>query len=292
LTALEKHSSEAENIEYLVLRTSHSFVLQSYRSGSSGEGDYFGAYELLDAAIPYRAPLTTPKSVIHGPQTARVVGEDGKDGEEIDVDEFGRILVLFHWDRKEMKSCRVRVAQVWAGKKWGGQFIPRIGMEAVVEFLEGDPDRPLVVGTVYNGANKHPYDLPDNKTQSGIKTESSLGHDGYNEFMFDDKKDSELVRMQAQKDHKVTILNTETTEIGEKFKGGTAASRTTTLKNGSDELTVQAGNQTIKISGKLDVTVDQMITFTCGGSVIQITPSSISISSGNIAITAPIIAWN
>jgi type VI secretion system secreted protein VgrG len=298
LTTLEHHPAAAENVEYLVLRASHAYVAQYYRSGGGGEDDYSGAYELLDSSIPYRSPLLTPRSVIHGPQTARVVG---KDGEEIDVDEFGRILVLFHWDRKQLKSCRVRVAQVWAGKQWGGQFIPRIGMEAVVEFLEGDPDRPLVVGTVYNGDNKHPYDLPDNKTQSGLKSDSSLGHSGYNEFMFDDKQDSEMVRMQAQKDHEVKVLNTETWEIGSRFAGGKGPSRKTTLVQGSDEVTIQsgdqsvtieAGNQNITISANLTTSADQGIKLTCGASVIEMTPTEIKITSGHISISAPKIDWN
>jgi type VI secretion system secreted protein VgrG len=289
LTTLERHSVSSENIEYLVLRASHSYVLQSYRSGGAGEDDYSGAYELLDAAIPYRAPLATPKALIHGPQTARVVG---KEGEEIDVDEYGRILVRFHWDRKKMDSCRVRVAQVWAGKNWGGQIIPRIGMEAVVEFLEGDPDRPLVVGAVYNGDNPFPYTLPDNKTQSGLKSDSSLGHGGYNEFMFEDKKDSEVIGMHAQKDHQVTILNSETTEIGEKFRAGDSPSRTTSLIKGSDKLTIEAGDQIVKISGHQQVTADKSIKLTCGASVIEITPTEIKVTSGHIAFTAPKIDWN
>jgi type VI secretion system secreted protein VgrG len=298
LTQLERHPTAAENVEYLVLRASHCYVAQQYRSGGEGEDDYSGAYELLDSSIPYRSPLVTPRSVIHGPQTARVVG---KDGEEIDVDKFGRILVLFHWDRKQKKSCRVRVAQVWAGKQWGGQFIPRIGMEAVVEFLEGDPDRPLVVGTVYNGDNKHPYDLPDNKTQSGVKSDSSLGHSGYNEFMFEDKKDSETIRMQAQKDHEVKVLNSEKWEIGSKFQGGKGASRQTTLVKGSDQVTiqsgdqtieVQAGNQTITISGNLKTSANMGIKLTCGASTIEMTPTEIKITSGHVAISAPKIDWN
>jgi type VI secretion system secreted protein VgrG len=288
-TTLDRHPLTAEKIEYLILSAKHSFVAQSYRSGGSGEADYSGNYELHDASIPYRPPLLTPKALIHGPQTARVVGEEGQ---EIDVDKYGRVLLLFHWDRKEMKSCRVRVAQVWAGKQWGGQFIPRIGMEAVVEFLEGDPDRPLVVGAVFNGDNEFPYALPKQKTQSGIKSDSTLGHGGYNELMFDDAKDSELIRMHAQKDHQVTVLNTETNEIGEKFQGGIGASRTTTLDKGSDHLTIQAGDQIIKISGNQAVTADQSIKLTCGASVIEITPTEIKVTSGHIAFSAPKIDWN
>src|SRR5881392_2030933 len=143
----------------------------------------------------------------------------GKAGEEIWTDKYGRIKVQFHWDRlgkeDENSSCWVRVSQGWAGKGWGAMFIPRIGMEVVVDFLEGDPDRPLVTGCVYNGDNKPPYDLPDNKTISGWKSDSSRHNGGYNEFVFDDKKDSEKIRMHAERDHEITVKHAETRTIGE-----------------------------------------------------------------------------
>jgi type VI secretion system secreted protein VgrG len=285
LTTLQEHSASSENIEYLIVRVSHSYVLQSYRSGAEGETDYSGSYELADASIPFRAALVTPRPIIHGPQTARVVGADG---EEIDVDEYGRILVLFHWDRKNAKSCRVRVAQVWAGKKWGGQVIPRIGMEAVVEFLEGDPDRPLVVGTVYNGDNKHPYNVPDCKTQSGLKSDTSLGHNGYNEFMFEDKRGQETIRMHAQKDHEVEVLNQETWKIGKDYMGSDA-SRSTTLLKGSDELDIKLGNQTVTIALNQKTTANISIKLICGGSIVDMNPGMISLTSGLIQLNAPVV---
>ena len=301
-SASGRGGSSNEDIEYLTVRASHTFMLQSYRSGAGAGTDYFGSYEFVDASIPYRAPLSTPRPIVHGPQTAKVVG---KEGEEIDVDEHGRILVLFHWDRKKNNSCRARVAQMWAGKGWGTQFIPRIGMEVVVEFLEGDPDRPIVIGSVYNGDNNYPYKLDANKTQSGIKSDSSLGHSGYNEFMFEDKASQEKIRMHAQKDHEVTILNKETTEIGEKF-ADFGASRKTTLINGNDELTIKMGDQKLKIPlGKQTVDIGMQqdtevglsismkaglaITLTCGASSIAITPTSISLTSGVISLTAPVV---
>src|SRR5690606_4252061 len=133
----------------------------------------------------------TPRPVVQGPQTAIVVG---KSGEEIWTDEFGRVKVQFHWDRygksDENSSCWVRVAQVWAGGKWGGMHIPRMGQEVIVEFLEGDPDRPIITGRVYNADNMPPYALPDDKTQSGLKSRSSKGasSDNFNEIRFEDKK--------------------------------------------------------------------------------------------------------
>ena len=129
----------------------------------AGDGPgYQGSYELVASDKPYAPPRVTEKPFIGGAQTAVVVG-DG----EIDVDKYGRILVRFHWDTQGDKSMRCRVAQVWSGKQWGGIFIPRVDMEVVVQFLEGDPDQPLVIGTVYNNENMPPYKLPDNKTIAG-----------------------------------------------------------------------------------------------------------------------------
>ena len=248
LTTLEEQIKPSENIQYLVLGATHTIVSESYRSGASSLEDqvYEGSYEFLPADRPFRAPLTTPRPFVHGPQTAKVVG---KSGEEIDVDEEGRILVQFYWDRKKMQSCRVRIAQVWSGKAWGGIFIPRIDQEVVVEFLEGNPDRPLVTGTVYNGDNKVPYDLPSNKTKNGWKTDSSKGHNGYNELVFEDKAGSEEIGVHAQKDLNLVVLNSETREIGKNFIPPMGSpSRSTTLKNGDDELTLDMGDQNITLS--------------------------------------------
>ncbi len=292
LVKLEKHPVGAENEKYLVVRAAHSYTAESYYSGMAGDPpSYAGDYEFLVSDLPYRAPMSTPRPLAHGPQTAKVIADKGKSGEEIDVDEHGRILVRFFWDREKKQSCRVRVAQVWAGSGWGGQVIPRIGQEVVVEFLEGDPDRPLVIGTVYNGDNKHPFAMPDNKTQSGLKSDTTKGGSGYNELMFEDKKGSELIRMHSQKDHEVVILNSETTEIGKSFSG-TATSRKTTLKNGTDELSIQNGNQTVDIKGKQDISVrdtisieaKQKITLTVGASTITMEPAKVTINSPTITV--------
>ena len=252
LTTLARLASSAENQEYLVVRASHVYVGQDYRSsGAGGQADgYFGSYEFLPSSIQFRAPVITPKPMVYGPQTAKVVGvKGGSLSEEIDVDQHGRILVQFFWDRKSDRSCRVRVAQSWAANKWGSIVIPRIGQEVVVEFLEGDPDRPIVTGCVYNAENVVPYSLPDNKTMTGMKSDSSKGHGGYNEFVFDDKKGSELIRMHGEKDHEVVIKHAETVKIGETFeipKG--SPSRETTLLHGDDKLTISTGDQNIDIA--------------------------------------------
>jgi len=310
-TKLQGHHKTSENKDYLVVRCSHLYVAEHYRSGSgAAEEDYSGNFEVLPKENKvFRAPIVTPKPLIHGIQTAKVVG---KQGEEIDVDEYGRILVEFFWDRKKKQSCRIRVAEVWASKKWGGQFIPRVGMEVVVEFIEGDPDRPLVTGAVYNGDNKHPYELPANKTQSGVKSDSSKGGGGYNQVMFEDKKFAEEINLHAQKDYKLTILDTEVREIGERFTRQTAGSnsRKTTLLQGDDDLTIATGNQNVTIAMNqtstigmnrrttittsdtttvgttITITAGTSLTLMCGGSIISMTPGSISLVSSTINMAA------
>jgi type VI secretion system secreted protein VgrG len=240
LVTIERHPTPAENQEYLVVRAGHRFGTQHYSSTSNQQAvGYSGTYEFQPADRPFRSLPLTPKPRIYGIQTAKVVTKKGEDGEEISTDEHGRIWVKFHWDREPQKTCPIRVAQVWSSKQWGGQFIPRIDMEVVVEFLEGDPDRPLVTGCVYNGDNKYPYDLPDNKTQSGLKSDSSKGHDGYNEFMFEDKAGSEFIRMHAQKDHLVRIENDQ--------KGEIHNDRSWTIEQGDDNLKIQMGSQMVEI---------------------------------------------
>jgi type VI secretion system secreted protein VgrG len=290
LVSLEKHPCKSENRKYLVLRVMHSYVAQSYYADNSDNlPSTSGEYEFLSCDIPFRAPFETPRPLVHGPQTAKVVG---KDGEEIDVDEHGRILVRFFWDREKKQSCRVRVAQIWAGSGWGGQIIPRIGQEVVVEFLEGDPDRPLVTGVVHNGDNKHPFAMPANKTRSGIKSHSSKGGTGYNEFMFEDKKGSETIRMHAQKDYNVTVLDSETVTIGEKYADG-KNSRTTTLKKGSDELKIEAGDQTIYVKQKQKITVGDEISITAINRItLTVGASSITLDPAQITLSAPLIKLN
>ena len=297
LVTVERHPTASENREYLIVRARHMYSSQGYRSGGGGgEHGYSGSYDILPSDRPYRALPNTPKPRIYGIQTARVVGRKGEENQEISTDEHGRIWVQFHWDREPQKSCPVRVAQAWAGKKWGAIFLPRIGMEVVVDFLEGDPDRPLVTGCVYNGDNQVPYDLPSNKTMSGWKSDSSRHNGGYNEFVFDDKQGFETIRLHAERDHEVTVKHAETRVIGEVFtppKGN--PSRSTTLKNGDDQLTIQtgdqiisipAGNQTTSVAMSISTTADISITLTVGPSTVSITPGSISLVSPVINLEA------
>ena len=195
---------------YLCLSAVYHFVSEAYGSGGQESDGYSftGNYTLMPDTAPMVPPRQTPVPVVQGPQTAAVVGEG-----EIDCDEYGRILVRFHWDLEDAYSMRCRVSQNWAGNGWGGMVIPRIGMEVVVEFLEGDPDKPLVIGCVYNGRNQVPYPLPENKTVSTFKSDTHQGS-GYNEFRFEDEKGREEVFMHAQKDHNTIIENDESHSIG------------------------------------------------------------------------------
>lgn len=204
------HVPGVKDETYLCLVAHHSYVSDSYGSGGSESDDYSykGQYVLTPTSAPMVPDRKTDLPIVQGPQTAVVVG-DG----EIDCDEFGRILVLFHWDLARAYSMRCRVSQNWASKGWGGMVIPRIGMEVVVEFLEGDPDKPLVTGCVYNGRNDPPYALPENKTKSVFKTNTHQGT-GFNELSFEDEKDQEMIYMHGQKDQNIEIQNDRSKTIG------------------------------------------------------------------------------
>jgi type VI secretion system secreted protein VgrG len=217
---LYDHPFDEFNVEYMILSVWHH-GRNNLTAGGGGGGDYGNEFTLQPHETVYRAPLSTRKGLVHGPQTAIVVGPAG---EEIYTDDLGRIKVRFHWDRKlsnqstsmpdDKASCWIRVAQMWAGNGYGTMFIPRIGMEVVVDFLEGDPDRPIAVGCVYNGINKPPYALPGEMTKSTIKTLSSKGGGGFNELRFEDKKGSEEVFLHAEKDLQLRVKEKSTSFVG------------------------------------------------------------------------------
>ena len=204
---LMHHPVAAQNREYLVI--GHRFdAVNNLSASSAGAGaSYSCQMSVIPASTQYRAARQTPKPSIAGPQTAFVAGPAG---EEIHTDAMGRIRLRFHWDRyakgNDTDSCWVRVAQPIAGKGWGSLHLPRIGHEVVVAFLEGDPDRPLVVGSVSNGEAAPPYKLPDNKTRTGLVTRSYKGgNDQFNEFRLDDKGGEEQVYLQAQRNLDVRV---------------------------------------------------------------------------------------
>lgn len=183
---------------------------------SSGSGSRFSnAFECIPFSVPYRPARLTPKPFVKGAQTAIVVGPKG---EEIYTDEFGRIKVQFHWDREgqgdEHASCWIRTSQAWAGAGWGALSIPRIGHEVIVDFLEGDPDRPIVTGRVYHGTNRPPYALPEHKTRTVMKSSSSKGGAGFNEIRIEDKKGEEQIFVHAERNQDVRVKHDSLEWIG------------------------------------------------------------------------------
>jgi type VI secretion system secreted protein VgrG len=213
---LTDHYRDDVNIDYTLTALDHHGRNADYRSGRSGPFEYYNDFEAIPNSVAFRPPRRARKPVIEGTQTAVVVG---KSGEEIWTDQYGRIKVQFFWDRAgqcdENSSCWIRVAQGWAGKNWGFIAIPRVGHEVLVTFLEGDPDRPLVTGSVYNAEQMPPYALPDNQTQSAWKSLSSKGGGGFNEIRFEDKKGGEQVFIHAEKDMDLRIKNDRREWIGE-----------------------------------------------------------------------------
>jgi type VI secretion system secreted protein VgrG len=308
--ALDEHPRKAENIERMVTRAVHKFQLvgsdapplgvTSILTGAledltQNSDPYQVAFESIPADEPYRAPLVTPWPEIPGVHTAIVVGPKG---DEIYTDKYGRIKVQFHWDRVGKKdkesSCWVRTMMPWTGKNWGMISIPRIGQEVVIQFEEGDPDRPVCIGMLYNGDTMPPYELPANMTQSGIKTNTSKKGGGFNELMFEDKKDSELVRFQSERDYEQIIKNNATVTVGleHKDKGDMDVTvhrhLTETLKTGDHTFKIATGSQKIDIKkdkketieGKSDLIITKDVTET-----IKMGNLTRSVDQGNVTET-------
>ncbi len=289
---LTNHYRKDLNQTYLLVRVSHDMRTNSYRS-QAGEVqfDYSNRFELIPFSVPYRPPRLTPKGRVLGTQTALVVGPKG---EEIYVDKYGRVKVQFYWDRvgtkDENSSCWIRVSQEWAGKNWGSYHHPRIGQEVVVDYLEGDPDRPLITGRVYNAEQMYPYDLPTNMTQSGIKTRSSKQGtpDNFNEIRFEDKKGSELLFFHAEKDKQVevehdrteTVGHDETITIGHDRTEEVKNDENITIGNNRTELVKVNENITIKGNRTESVTGDENITISGARTESVSKDESITISGG------------
>lgn len=253
------------NMQYLVTATSIDISSDNYGT-SSGTSDQFAiAIEAVDAREHYRPPRVTPKPVVHGTQTAVVVGPKG---EEIHTDTHGRVRVQFHWDRQgpmsDKSSCFIRVGQVWAGQGWGGHHIPRMGQEVIVAFMEGDPDDPLIIGSVYNGTNTWPYPLPANKTRSGIKSSTTPGSAGNNELRFEDNKGSEEVYLHAQKDHTIQVENDENHSVGNNQSHSIGNDRKKDVKN--NENTSIGQNRTESVGGDESINVSKNRTESVGES--------------------------
>jgi type VI secretion system secreted protein VgrG len=198
--------------EHVIYEIRHTARDRSYET-NEGEPEYANSFTAIPSRVPSTPHRTTPRPRIDGTQVALVAGPEG---EEIHPDEYGRIKVWFPWDRRAKKdgsdTCWLRVTQNWAGGGWGGQIIPRIGMEVMVTYLDGDPDRPVVIGVVPNTRQKVPYKLPENKTKSVFRTNTHKG-DGSNELMFDDENNEELVYLKAQRDYRIEVLRNKNTSV-------------------------------------------------------------------------------
>jgi type VI secretion system secreted protein VgrG len=215
---LEKHPRGDFNREHLLTRILHEGTQPQSMGELAPQNEHYrydSRFSCIPSDVQFRPPRITPRPVIHGSQTAIVTGPQG---EEICVDEHGRIKVQFHWDRQgkrdDKSSCWIRVSQTWASTGWGSVFIPRIGQEVIVDFLEGNPDNPIVTGCVYNGINPPPYQLPAGKTKSTVKSDSSLGGGGSNELRFEDAKGGEEIYLHGQKDWNIVIENDKSQSVG------------------------------------------------------------------------------
>jgi len=239
---LKGHYRKDANQEYVLLQVQHYASVGGYRTslGGGNTTEYRSEFVAIPFKVPYRPVVATEKPVVRGSQTALVVGPSG---EEVYVDRHGRIKVQFHWDRygqkDENSSCWVRVASPWAGDGWGAVSIPRIGNEVLVHFIEGDPDRPIVVASVYNADQTPPFALPDAGIQSGFKSRSSKGGGGHNEITMTDTKGKELINIRAQHDMVSTVLHDQT--------GHVQNNRTTTVD--VDDTETVGGNQTLAVDG-------------------------------------------
>jgi type VI secretion system secreted protein VgrG len=289
---LERHPHASENDEWLVVSVHGRFGPQHYRSrgrDARGVGNFDAEYELHRLSVPFRAPLATPKPLIHSLQTAMVVGAKG---EEIDCDDHGRILVHFFWDRHGDCSCRLRVCQVWAAQKWGAQVIPRVGMEVIVAYLDGDPDRPIVVGCVPNPEKKQtPEELPAKKTRMVWRSQTYKGS-GFNELAFEDATDAELFFMRAQKDMQTLVLHNQETQVEGPL-------RSITVTTGDEKKEISQGNLSERISqtrrtdsNATEFVAEDHIVLTVGSNTISIDQQKIVITVGGasqITLTKQVI---
>ncbi|WP_010301149.1 type VI secretion system Vgr family protein [Candidatus Odyssella thessalonicensis] len=271
------HPRHSLNSDFIVYRVIHEINMLAQPE----EQIYSNKFEAFPAHIPFRAPLITPKPTIASTQTAKVTG---KAGEEIWCDEYGRIKVKFHWDQKgsndEKSSCWIRVAQLWASSGWGGLWTPRIGMEVVVTFLEGDPDRPLITGCVYNSDHIPPY-AKSEPTKSTIRSNTTKGGQGFNEIRFEDLKGKEEIFVHAQKDMNTIVEDNRTLRINDEDDTTDimCGDRKVTLhandgkkkKNaGNDTLILIKGSRVVDLKGAGPHQGNHTLTLTKGDNTIHI----------------------
>jgi type VI secretion system secreted protein VgrG len=284
---LNQHPLDAMNESYLLTEIQHvASVAGTYgNEASSAEDSYSNHFECIPADVLFRPARLTPKPFVQGPQTAVVVGKSadqdstddqnaGGDGEEIWVDKWGRVLVLFPWDRKKATSCWVRVSQDWAGKGWGMINVPRVGQEVIVSFLEGDPDRPIITGRVYNDVQTVPYTLPDNGTRTTFRTSSSTGGGTahYNELRFEDKTGSEQVFVRGERDCDTRILNDSREWIGN--------NRSLMVK--TDQMEKVGGDLHGHVVGSLNQKTDQTISIQAGQNLYEKSGQNFAHEAGSV----------
>jgi type VI secretion system secreted protein VgrG len=277
---LEDCTRADQDREYLVVGASYDLEFSDYEAiPDRGGANYRCSFVAMSSKQQFRPRRITPKPFVQGPQTAVVVGPAG---DEIYTDKYGRVKVQFHWDRlgkkNENSSCWIRVSQPWAGTNWGGVTIPRMGQEVIVDFLEGDPDQPIITGRVYNAEQMPPYGLPANMTQSGLKSRSSKGGspDNFNEIRFEDKKGSEQVYIHAEKNQDIEVENDETHSVGHDRTKTIDHDETTHVKHdrtetvdNNEKITIGVNRtenvgaeETIGIGGNRSITVDKSETAT------------------------------
>lgn len=266
LFSLSGFGRQDQNREYLIVGARYYVAQESLESGSGTAGIQFECgLTCIDAKQSFRPLANTPRPIVKGPQTARVVGPEG---EEIWTDQYGRVKVHFYWDRhdqsNENSSCWIRVSQAWAGKNWGAMQIPRIGQEVIVSFLEGDPDRPIITGRVYNAEQTVPYDLPANATQSGVKSRSSKGGTpaNFNEIRMEDKKGAEQLYIHAERNQDIEVENDETHWVGHDRRKTIDHDETVHVRH--DRTETVDNNETITVHANRSKTVDRNETVKIG----------------------------
>lgn len=272
---LKDHPREEQNQDYLIIAAHYDIDSGSFRTGTVSHPQMSTHVTAIEKSIQFRPHGRTPIPRIPGPQTAKVVGP--KDS-EIWTDEFGRVKIQFPWDRygksDATSSCFVRVSQAWAGADFGSLHVPRIGQEVLVDFIDGDLDRPIIVGRVYNDANMPPFKLPDNASQSGIRSHTLKGSkEQYNELRFEDKKDSELVFMQAQKDLTTKVKHNSATTIGNNHTHKVKKEMRVTVEEGSYEAKVEKGHYFVDAATNIKLTV--------GGCSIEIDKTQIKLTTAS-----------
>src|SRR5713101_5733704 len=303
---LDEHSRPDMNGDFLLTEVTHSAsVGDSYSSlGAGSQETYTNHFTCIPFAVPYRPQRVTPKPIVQGPQTAVVVGPAS---EEIYPDKYGRVKVQFFWERlgkkDENSSCWVRVSQPWAGKNWGSINIPRIGQEVIIEFLEGDPDRPIITGRVYNDDQMPTYPLPDHKTRTTFMSRSTKGGGSanFNELRFEDKKGSEQIFLNAEKDMDHRVENQSREFVGqdrslivkgdqkEKVEGDKHGQFAKNLneKVGGDASLEVTGNQNDKVGQNMSLQVGQNLQEKSGQNYAHEAGMEIHLKAGmNVVIEA------